>query len=198
MFLVKMPDAQAKATSRALTAAAEAAAAWGAFAAHNASFVPGFAKAAFAAEPETAAASNPLDWVSEASSLYVRAHQATWAAGMEALQSFSAARPFEVSSNPFGLTGYFTSAAPEAPASKAPAPRAPKADVEPATDDLTQIKGVGPKLAQTLHGFGIFSIRQIAELTDKEIAALDEQLTPKGRVVREGWVEQAKALLAAA
>lgn len=64
--------------------------------------------------------------------------------------------------------------------------------VEP--DDLTQIKGIGPKLSQALHELGIFYYRQIAALTDEEIAAINDRLRFKGRIERERWVEQAKNL----
>jgi class III poly(R)-hydroxyalkanoic acid synthase PhaE subunit len=63
-------------------------------------------------------------------------------------------------------------------------------------DDLTQIKGVGPKLAERLHAEGITSLKQIAELTDDEIARLDEKIAVlRGRIIREDWRAQASALL---
>jgi len=61
-------------------------------------------------------------------------------------------------------------------------------------DDLTRIKGIGAKLNQRLNGLGIFRYSQIAELTREDIEKLDDQLRFKGRIDREKWVEQAKAL----
>ena len=61
--------------------------------------------------------------------------------------------------------------------------------------DLTQIKGLGPKLAALLNGIGITSIAQIADWDDAEIARIDAQLGRfQGRISRDNWVEQAKHL----
>jgi predicted flap endonuclease-1-like 5' DNA nuclease len=71
------------------------------------------------------------------------------------------------------------------------APRGGKAD------DLKQIKGVGPKLEQLCHALGFFHFDQIANWTAEEIAWVDANLEGfKGRVSRDGWVEQAKTLAA--
>ncbi|MEO1732509.1 MAG: hypothetical protein AAFR45_02595, partial [Pseudomonadota bacterium] len=35
---------------------------------------------------------------------------------------------------------------------------------------------------------------QIAAWTDEDVAAFDEKLSFKGRIEREGWIEQAKTL----
>ena len=67
---------------------------------------------------------------------------------------------------------------------------------EAGDDDLTQIKGIGPKFAQTLKDHGITSYQKLASLTPKEIEALEEKLGFSGRFERENWVEQARALLA--
>ncbi len=63
-------------------------------------------------------------------------------------------------------------------------------------DDLTQIKGIGPKFAQTLKDHGITSYHKLASLTPKEIEELEEKLGFSGRFERENWVEQARALIA--
>ncbi|MFK7743459.1 MAG: NADH-quinone oxidoreductase subunit NuoE [Roseobacter sp.] len=64
-------------------------------------------------------------------------------------------------------------------------------------DDLKLIKGVGPKLEAVLNGIGIFHYDQIASWTDKEVAWADQNLVGfKGRVSRDDWVPQAKALAA--
>jgi poly(3-hydroxybutyrate) depolymerase len=62
-------------------------------------------------------------------------------------------------------------------------------------DDLTRISGIGPKLAEKLNARGIATFRQIAELTDKEIAALDKALGFPGRIGRDKWVAQARRLV---
>ena len=65
-------------------------------------------------------------------------------------------------------------------------------------DDLTKIKGVGEELIQRLEKIGVIKFEQIANWTDEDIANVDEVLSFKGRIEREDWVEQAKALMAEA
>jgi predicted flap endonuclease-1-like 5' DNA nuclease len=61
-------------------------------------------------------------------------------------------------------------------------------------DDLTAIKGIGPKLSATLNELGVFHYAQIAEWTPEQCDWIDDKLAFKGRVQREGWVEQAGEL----
>lgn len=63
-------------------------------------------------------------------------------------------------------------------------------------DDLTLIRGVGPKLARQLNAMGIFRLEQIAEL-DPQSLADDAHLlhAHKGRILRDGWIEQAARLV---
>jgi NADH-quinone oxidoreductase subunit E len=62
-------------------------------------------------------------------------------------------------------------------------------------DDLKLIKGVGPVLEETLHRAGVFHFDQIAAWTPEDVAWFEANLEEfKGRVVREGWVEQARQL----
>ncbi|MCK8484824.1 NADH:quinone oxidoreductase [Aliiroseovarius sp. S2029] len=61
-------------------------------------------------------------------------------------------------------------------------------------DDLKQLKGVGPKLEQTLNELGFWHFDQIAKWGPDEIAWVDDNLSFKGRIERDGWVEQAKTL----
>ena len=74
-----------------------------------------------------------------------------------------------------------------------PSPDAPKAD---GADDLTRIKGVGPKLANALRELGITSFAEIASWDEAEIDRVDAQLGRfQGRIRRDDWKTQA-ALLA--
>ena len=93
----------------------------------------------------------------------------------------------------------------KAKAEKAPAPaKAPaakkaakpaKAEAAPAaSDDLKKLSGVGPALEKKLNAAGITSYAQIAAWTDADVAAIDEQLSFKGKIEREGWIDQAKEL----
>lgn len=63
-------------------------------------------------------------------------------------------------------------------------------------DDLTRIKGIGPKLSQTLNELGIFHFRQIAAWQEAEAQWIDDFLAFKGRVDREQWIEQAQKFAA--
>ncbi|KIC39498.1 NADH-quinone oxidoreductase subunit E [Leisingera sp. ANG-M7] len=61
-------------------------------------------------------------------------------------------------------------------------------------DDLKLLKGVGPKLEEKLNELGFFHFDQIAEWTGAEVAWVDARLKFKGRIERDGWIEQAKRL----
>jgi large subunit ribosomal protein L21 len=78
---------------------------------------------------------------------------------------------------------------------KAEKKAAAKADAPAAgADDLKQLSGVGPALEKKLLEAGVTSFAQIAAWTEADIAEFDEKLSFKGRIEREGWVEQAKKL----
>ncbi|WP_299827661.1 50S ribosomal protein L21 [uncultured Roseobacter sp.] len=79
----------------------------------------------------------------------------------------------------------------DAPKAKA-APKAAKADA--GADDLKKLSGVGPALEKKLIEGGVTSFAQIAAWTEEDVAAMDEKLSFKGRIEREGWIEQAKEL----
>jgi large subunit ribosomal protein L21 len=80
----------------------------------------------------------------------------------------------------------------EAPKAEA----APKAKAAPkaaaGADDLKELSGVGPALEKKLHEAGVTTFAQIAAWGPEDIAEMDEKLSFKGRIEREGWVEQAK------
>lgn len=61
-------------------------------------------------------------------------------------------------------------------------------------DDLKAISGVGPKLEEVLNKLGIWTYGQIAAWSEPEIAWVEDYLQFKGRIGRDGWIEQAKAL----
>jgi predicted flap endonuclease-1-like 5' DNA nuclease len=68
-------------------------------------------------------------------------------------------------------------------------------DDETAPIPVTEISGIGPALETKLESAGITDVRQIAELTEEEATALDEQLGLGGRIARDDWIGQAKALV---
>ncbi len=64
-----------------------------------------------------------------------------------------------------------------------------------ARDDLSKIKGLGPKLQKLLPELGLTTYAQIAALTDADLDALDAKLGAfAGRPRRDAWVDQAKLL----
>jgi len=71
---------------------------------------------------------------------------------------------------------------------------APKAAATEGADDLKRLSGVGPALEKKLLEAGVTSFAQIAAWTDADTEAFGEKLSFKGRIEREGWVEQAKEL----
>ncbi|MBB3609093.1 NADH-quinone oxidoreductase subunit E [Rhizobium sp. BK602] len=101
------------------------------------------------------------------------------------------------------LSGTATAEPVKAPASKADSAQKPSltdknrpAGIEkPATpDDLKLISGVGPKIESILHELGIFTFAQVAGWKKAEREWVDGYLNFKGRIERDDWIKQAKAL----
>lgn len=67
--------------------------------------------------------------------------------------------------------------------------KAPKGE----PDDLTVIKGIGPVAAGQLNEQGITTFAQIAKLTDKDVAKIDEHMLFSADQIKD-WREQAKEL----
>jgi len=71
----------------------------------------------------------------------------------------------------------------------------PAAIEKPATvDDLKLISGVGPKIEGILHSLGVYTFAQVASWKKAERDWVDGYLNFKGRIDRDDWVKQAKAL----
>ena len=60
-------------------------------------------------------------------------------------------------------------------------------------EDLTQLSGLGPTIFKKLTEAGVTTFAQIASWSAEDIAVFDERLSLKGRIDREGWIDQAKA-----
>jgi large subunit ribosomal protein L21 len=89
-------------------------------------------------------------------------------------------------------------AADAAPAAAKPAKTAAPAPAAAAAvqgDDLKKLSGVGAALEKKLHEAGVTSFAQIAAWTEADVAAIDEKLSFKGRIEREGWIAQAQDLI---
>ena len=88
-------------------------------------------------------------------------------------------------------------AAPKKAEAKAAAPKAAKpAKAAAGADDLKKLSGVGPALEKKLLEAGVTTFAQVAGWTVADVAEMDEKLSFKGRIEREGWIEQAAAFAA--
>ncbi len=70
----------------------------------------------------------------------------------------------------------------------------PKVKKPAKPDDLKLISGVGPVLEKKLNGLGIYTFAQVAKWKKAERSWMDDHLNFKGRIERDDWVGQAKAL----
>ncbi|BDV35169.1 30S ribosomal protein S2 [Methylocystis iwaonis] len=66
-----------------------------------------------------------------------------------------------------------------------------------APDDLAKLNGVGPQVVKKLNDAGVFHYWQIAAMTPGDVEKVDADLKLSGRIARDGWVDQARALLSA-
>jgi predicted flap endonuclease-1-like 5' DNA nuclease len=113
-----------------------------------------------------------------------------------------AAQPEPTPAEPEPAPAYTPAAAPTPVAAEPPAE--PVSIVTPVSvpalsgaSELTQLKGLGPKLAATLAELGYTRVDQIADLTPVEAEALDARLGAfQGRMARDRWIEQARLLTA--
>ncbi len=66
---------------------------------------------------------------------------------------------------------------------------------EGGADDLKLIRGIGPALERLLNDVGVWHFDQIASWKARDIAFVDDKMpTFKGRITRDEWVKQARAL----
>lgn len=82
-----------------------------------------------------------------------------------------------------------------APLPSQPRPAAMARPRASGADNLKQIKGIGPKIEASLNGLGVFHLEQIAAWSPANVEWIDHHLALKGRISREHWVEQARAML---
>lgn len=66
-----------------------------------------------------------------------------------------------------------------------------------ADSPVTQLKGLGPKVATQLSALGVTTVGQMATLSESEAQSIDAQLGNfTGRMGRDRWIEQARLLAA--
>ncbi len=66
-----------------------------------------------------------------------------------------------------------------------------------APDDLSKLSGVGPQLEKKLNEAGVFHYWQFAAMKPEDVTSLDSSLKLSGRIERDGWISQARALIEA-
>lgn len=68
-------------------------------------------------------------------------------------------------------------------------------DLAGPADDLTRLKGLGPKASAQLNAIGITRYAHLAALDDDAVLAVDSRMGVfRGRIERDRWVEQARHL----
>lgn len=65
-------------------------------------------------------------------------------------------------------------------------------------DDLAQINGIDATLAARLKQLNLYKFEQIANFSDEDIANVEGALNIDGRIEKQDWIGQARALLTAA
>ena len=86
-------------------------------------------------------------------------------------------------------------ARPAASRSRRKSPAQESLPIDDVQDDLTAIKGIGPKMAEKLYEQGIKNFANLATLNKQFAEELDEALKTQGRILRDDWIGQAKKLL---
>ncbi|MEZ5915414.1 MAG: hypothetical protein R3C42_07305 [Parvularculaceae bacterium] len=81
-------------------------------------------------------------------------------------------------------------AAAKKPAAKKESAKKETAPAADFVDDVSLIGGVGPKLKEKLEGYGVSSLKQIAQMSKDDLAKMDEALELHGRAERDEWIEQ--------
>ncbi len=143
-----------------------------------------------AATPPAPAAAKPGQAAPAASAAKAEAAPAQAAANTEAEPAQAAPKAEAAPAN----------AAPKAEAAQPrAAPKAeaaqPKAAAPQPKDDLTMIKGIGPKAAENLAARGITRFAQIAAWSERDVDEVEASLGGvPGRIRRDDWIGQARRL----
>lgn len=149
---------------------------------------PAKAKANVKADAKTAASATEAPKMSSA-----RKASATAKAALKPASPSKAAAPAKAAAKSAPVAK--TAAKPAAAAASAEDKNRPAGIARPAQpDDLKMISGVGPKIEGILHSLGIYTFAQVASWKKAERDWVDGYLKFKGRIEREDWLKQAKAL----
>ncbi|MGB5745270.1 MAG: class III poly(R)-hydroxyalkanoic acid synthase subunit PhaE [Sedimenticolaceae bacterium] len=77
---------------------------------------------------------------------------------------------------------------------RAKAPAQNRLQIDDVEEDLTAIRGIGPKMMEKLYAQGIKNFARLAQINKRFAEELDETLNAQGRLLRDDWVGQAKKL----
>jgi class III poly(R)-hydroxyalkanoic acid synthase PhaE subunit len=77
---------------------------------------------------------------------------------------------------------------------RANAPAQKRLPIDDVEEDLTAIRGIGPKMMEKLYAQGIKNFARLAQINKKFAEELDETLNAQGRLLRDDWVGQARKL----
>lgn len=84
---------------------------------------------------------------------------------------------------------------PTGPVVEEPVP-AERVEIDLRSDDLTRIKGIGPKIAQIMESVGITTFKQVSELDDEDADRIAQRLgSARGKMQRTEWAESARVLV---
>ena len=64
-----------------------------------------------------------------------------------------------------------------------------------APDDFSKLTSMNPQIEKKLNEAGIFHFWQLAAMTPADVASVDASAKLGGRIEREGWTAQARAML---
>jgi large subunit ribosomal protein L21 len=85
-------------------------------------------------------------------------------------------------------------AKPEAKAAKPASAPVAVAAASGASDDISLVGGIGPKMEAGMRELGYNTFASIAAMTAEQVEAAEAHLKQKGRFAREEWIEQAQEL----
>jgi len=67
--------------------------------------------------------------------------------------------------------------------------------IERKKDNLKVLRGIGVLLEKDLNKLGIYSLAQIASWSEDDVSKIDRALFLKGKIKKEGWVQQARKVI---
>lgn len=153
--------------------------------------------------PKAAAGSTPAPAPSQGGAKAEASESNAKPAAAKKAETAARAKPTAVPRHAEGESTHASQAGPDPVAVGAIAPAAPKkeaSDVRRETrdaktaggEDLTRIRGLGPKAAEKLREAGVTTIDEIARWNREDVDRYDKLISGRGRITRDNWVGQAQ------